>query len=308
MLLIISACNLAVLPTATQDSRAVDTLVAQTVQASSLEATLQAQNTLISTLSTSAPAPAPASPTFTLPALPSATAVLLPTATFTPLPSPLPATGAPATAAPTAGITLVGAPSITATVDTNCRSGPNSAYARIGYLLVGQVSTVAGRNSSSTWWVIANLNRPGEFCWVWGETTVVTGDTSTLPVITPPPLPEFSYRVGLANRHECDGVQFFSFKVVNTGELPIRSARIKIFNKETDKGYGPDSFNYPFQTNANACKTGKYALGPGEIGYLVTDLGHQIHHGTAVRAVILLCSQEALQGSCDETRIDFTAP
>ena len=38
------------------------------------------------------------------------------------------------------------------------------------------------------YWIVNNPDRPGE-CWLWGQYASVSGDTSSLPVRTPPPTP-----------------------------------------------------------------------------------------------------------------------
>ncbi|MGD2161933.1 MAG: hypothetical protein PVI81_04940 [Anaerolineales bacterium] len=78
---------------------------------------------------------------------------------------------------------------IRADVNTNCRLGPHPVYSVIGYLTTDQTSTVVGRLQGGGWWYIENTTAGRENCWVWGQTTVVTGDTSDLPYITPPPTP-----------------------------------------------------------------------------------------------------------------------
>ncbi|MFH1183440.1 MAG: hypothetical protein V1755_00165 [Chloroflexota bacterium] len=80
-----------------------------------------------------------------------------------------------------------GAPSVTATQDSNCRLGPGTTYQVTSSLLVGQTAPITGRNTDSSWWVI-QIPGSGE-CWIWGELVNVAGDTSQVPVKTPPPLP-----------------------------------------------------------------------------------------------------------------------
>ncbi len=78
---------------------------------------------------------------------------------------------------------------IRADVNTNCRLGPHPVYGVIGYLTTDQTSTVVGQLEGGGWWYIENTTAGRENCWVWGDTTVVTGDTTGLPYITPPPTP-----------------------------------------------------------------------------------------------------------------------
>jgi hypothetical protein len=283
LILLLSACNLPAQQaqqTATPDGSALSTFVAQTVEVGSQQSTLQAQETLLAAQALTLQAPSPS-------------------ATLEPPPSPV---------LPTFTFTPPGAPRITADVDTNCRAGPSPDYPRLGYLLKGQESSVLGTNSSKTWWYIANPAQPSEACWVWGDTTRVSGDPSALAIITPPPLPQLVYQIGLANRHDCGGIWFFSFWAQNIGGLPVRSASIMILDQDTGISYGPDTFNSPFLSNPNACNIGNNALEPGDDGFMVSDLGFDIPPGTPVRAVVLFCSQDNLQGSCVESRIDFDAP
>ena len=90
--------------------------------------------------------------------------------------------------APTVEPTL-GAPMISASVDTNCRKGPSTIYEVISYLLVGKTSEVVNKYQNGQWWVIKDPNDPGKRCWVWGQTTTVTGNWNQLLEATVPPTP-----------------------------------------------------------------------------------------------------------------------
>lgn len=81
-------------------------------------------------------------------------------------------------------------PIVTATQDANCRMGPSTGYGVTNSLLAGQTAPITGRNADSSWWVI---NIGGSECWIWGELVIVGGDTSQMPVITPPPLPTATF-------------------------------------------------------------------------------------------------------------------
>jgi hypothetical protein len=95
------------------------------------------------------------------------------------------------TLSPTATLTLTPSiPMISASVNTNCRAGPGVVYPVQGYLLIKDTNVqVVGRLSTNAWWVIQNPSKPGQVCWVWGQTTSVSGDINSLPVATPPPTP-----------------------------------------------------------------------------------------------------------------------
>ncbi|MGA9398951.1 MAG: hypothetical protein WBV22_11905 [Anaerolineaceae bacterium] len=82
-----------------------------------------------------------------------------------------------------------GAAMINATIDTNCRTGPSTVYEAISFLLVGKTSEVVNKYQNGLWWVIKDPNNPNLRCWVWGQTTTVTGAWQQLPEATVPPTP-----------------------------------------------------------------------------------------------------------------------
>jgi hypothetical protein len=81
---------------------------------------------------------------------------------------------------------------ITSTEDTNCRKGPGVMYEIIGKLLVGQTSEVIAKYQSGKFWLIKNPSNPAQECWVWNETTKVTGNVASLPDATPPATPNIT--------------------------------------------------------------------------------------------------------------------
>lgn len=78
---------------------------------------------------------------------------------------------------------------VSVSVETNCRVGPGTMYGILGVLFVGQTAEVVGRSASSDNWIIKLPSDPTITCWVWGQYATVTGDTSNLAVIAPPPMP-----------------------------------------------------------------------------------------------------------------------
>ncbi len=80
------------------------------------------------------------------------------------------------------------APSVSVSVDTNCRSGPGKEYDYLTNLPVGVKAEVVGKYTSSNpvYWII---KRDSTTCWLWGQYATVEGDTSSLPEMTPPPTP-----------------------------------------------------------------------------------------------------------------------
>jgi hypothetical protein len=84
-------------------------------------------------------------------------------------------------------------PTVSVSVNTNCRTGPGVIYQQIDALVVGQVAEVVGKNSGvPNYWVIKRINGSGT-CWLWGEYATVTGNTANLPEYPVPPTPTPTY-------------------------------------------------------------------------------------------------------------------
>ena len=84
---------------------------------------------------------------------------------------------------------LSGTPmTITAKVNTNCRSGPDKKYPKLSNLGADLRSTVQGKDAEGKWLYILNPKKSGGFCWVLAKSTTVEGDIATLPIIEPMPL------------------------------------------------------------------------------------------------------------------------
>jgi len=113
------------------------------------------------------------------------------------LPAPeLPAVG---TAAPTETATPAETATPTTTIpnwplaqlteNTHCRKGPLAAYDLVITYLNGQLLDILGKNAAGDYWFVANPDNPSANCWLWGRYAQVSGDTSQVPVFTPPPSP-----------------------------------------------------------------------------------------------------------------------
>jgi len=158
------ACNLGPLAA---DPNAASTSVAGTVAAgqTSTAAVLSAAGTLAAS---SIPPTAAASDTPEASPTPSATAT--PEATATP-------------SVPLASLTQ----------NTNCRGGPLAVYDLIRTFLTGQSAQITGKNAGGDYWYVTDPNQPGKDCWLWGRYVTVSGDTSNIPIFTPPPTPTPAY-------------------------------------------------------------------------------------------------------------------
>ena len=98
------------------------------------------------------------------------------------------ATSTPDPSSANAASPASGAPTVTVSTATNCRTGPGQAYSSIYGLPVGISAEVVGKNTSTNYWIIKIPNGSGT-CWLWGQYATVTGDTSGLQNVAIPPTP-----------------------------------------------------------------------------------------------------------------------
>jgi hypothetical protein len=225
-----------------------------------------------------------------------------PTETQTPTPSPTPTLTPTITPTPTPSAPMVGV-----SIDTNCRFGPGDVYDYLGALLVGETSEVVGKNSSETFWYIRNLDPPPEFCWIWGYYAEVEGDTSSLPVLTPPPTPTpspvpFAFQGKYADFISCTNYTLFAW-IKNTGEVDLESFHLKVvdttINQTKTNAY--DSF----ATSVHCCPQTTQRLKPGEVGYAFMYHFQTISNHT-FKATLKVCTEDALGGNCDVTTFTTT--
>lgn len=145
----------------------VDGAIEQTIQAGSNTGNVDTDETEV----TSAPTNTPVSDPATATSPPPATATSPPSATAVPQSS----------ATPTLSV-----PMIEVSIDTNCRTGPGQGYNILGALLVGEETEIIAWDGYGYNYYVVNPDGGGG-CWLWGQYATTSGDTSDLPVFTPPP-------------------------------------------------------------------------------------------------------------------------
>ena len=83
--------------------------------------------------------------------------------------------------------TQPGVPTVSVSVDTNCRTGPGVGYEIVGHVLVGQTVEVVGVDSTESYYIVEIPY--GGTCWLWSHYATLDGDPNSLTVMTPPEPP-----------------------------------------------------------------------------------------------------------------------
>jgi hypothetical protein len=221
-----------------------------------------------------------------------------------PTPSASPTTTPTTTPTPEPVYVSVSAP-------TNCRIGPGVRYQRTGTLLIEATAEVAAKSSTPNFWYISNPDRPGEYCWLWGEYASVMGDVEVLPVFTPPPSPTPSpaFNMSLESFHSCGETDYVVFKIHNPTQITYMTAQRHLVDTETGKDlYGPALDRHPFAPFPRDCPPGhENEIYPDRVAYIYVPIrGAESGHG--MRAIIMVCTEDYLGGDCWVQALDFTMP
>ena len=201
-------------------------------------------------------------------------------------------------------------PRVSVSVETNCRSGPGTAYDKLGVLLVGQTAEVVGRSASSDNWIIKLPSNPAIICWLWGYYATVSGNTSGLTVYTPPPTPTpaVTFNVVYYAIENCGGgIWGIKLQITNNGSLTWESIRVTATDQTTTQSNTVD-WNSFLNYNVSGCAliSEDQNLEAGEVGYHTTDTFAVNPAGHNFMATIRVCSLNGLAGTCLDKTITFT--
>jgi hypothetical protein len=202
-----------------------------------------------------------------------------------------------------------GTPMVSVSVQTNCRSGPGTAYDILGVLPVGQSAEVVGRSVYSDNWIIKLPSNPAITCWLWVQYATVVGDTAGLPVFNPPPTPTPSptFTVVYTGTIYCAPQYAFRFDITNNGSITWQSIQITITDNTTAAVFvhSLDTFR---SYNGCTLDLDQQDLTPGETGPVSNVSPGQIGYnpaGHSFTAVFRLCSENGLAGTCLEKTLSF---
>jgi hypothetical protein len=284
-LVVISACILTGSPAVVSESTQDSTAAIQTEIAGIVASTEAAQTSLANAVLATLGSIVTDTPEFTF----------TPSLTFTPSPSP------------TLTITqTLSVPMVSVSQETNCRSGPGDPYAILGTLPAGVKAEVVARTDYNDW-IIKLPSNPAITCWLWGQYATITGDTTTLPKVTPVPSPTPAASFQVEYEYTCNsGVGYaVMFRVTNNGSVTWESNRVSATDQVTAATFTDNYDEFPHASATCGIISLDQNLEAGEVGY--TGVGPFTNPvGHSFTATIRVCSQDGLAGVCLEKTINFT--
>jgi len=214
------------------------------------------------------------------------------TATETALPEPS------ATATPEA-------PKAEVVRETNCRMGPAGNYDLVATYQVGQKLEVVAKDLGAGYWFVKNPAKPDEQCYLLAQNITISGDASVLPKFTPRPSPTAApyFNVTFKKFDSCRGDDFALFIVENVGSVPFRSAYVKVTDQKVNKSV-EQALNAFDQFVGCVLAKNIAPLNSGATGYVTSPPFKWAVNRDKLRAVIMLCTEKDLKGTCVTQSID----
>ena len=237
-----------------------------------------------------------------------------PTSTSTHTPAPTVTDTATPTITSTSTETPLPEPSATATPEivtaevvreSNCRIGPAGNYTLVVTYQVGQMVEVVANDLGAGYIFVSDPEKPEDQCYVLTQNLKISGDVSILPSITPPPSPTAApyYNVSFKKLDTCNGKEYAIFDVENAGSVAFRSFYIKVTDLKADKSveHVVNAFD---QWTGCIIARDISPLGRGESGFVHSPQFNWNVSEDNLRAVIMLCTEKNLTGTCVTQVID----
>ena len=226
-----------------------------------------------------------------------------PTATQTSLP--------PSTPTPTAP-TIASAPIAQVLENTNCRTGPATAFDLRYTALAGEKLEIVSQTTLNDYVIVRNPKNSAGTCWLWTRYVDLKGDLSGLPVATPPPTPTPTFTptpsaVFSLSFYMLDGCVGWdpAFLVLNKGSVTFKSARVVATDLDTSTTVDVTS-NVFDKRSGCLVDTAIPELAPGKEGYVYAASFIADPSGHAMTATVTLCAGTNLTGKCASRKINFT--
>ena len=189
--------------------------------------------------------------------------------------------------------------------ESNCRIGPAGNYTLVDTYQVSKTVEVVANDLGAGYIFVKNPEKPEDQCYVLTQNIKISGDVSILPSITPPPSPTAApyFNVIFKKMDTCSGKDYAIFDVENAGSVAFRSFYIKVTDLKADKSveHVVNAFD---QWTGCIIARDISPLGRGEAGFVHSPQFNWNVNQDNLRAVIMLCTEKNLAGTCVTQVID----
>lgn len=138
---------------------------------------------------------------------------------------------------------------------------------------------------------------------------------TVIPVTIAPVSPQVveygtQFKIQNINLHPCSGGFNAIFKISNQSSSKLESLSLHLQDLTTGAVLlGPWISNAPFMNTDRTCATGGIdLLYAGQTRYIGNSLGGSYLSGHTIRATLMLCAKESLNGICSQKMVDFVVP
>lgn len=206
------------------------------------------------------------------------------------------------TASPLPTLATTPAPIANITGNTNCRTGPGSVYDLLHTYLAGNQVELLGVSPDGFFWYTRGSSVYAPDCWLWGQYVTPMGDTTLVPVFTPPPTPTLSpdFEITYFNYDGGAGQFVFYFEINNIGNVAWDSALLYLFDPVVPQDAG--RFSNTFLINGVPASPTQDHIPAGGTAYFHSErLSNPGGYGKQpgpVDIYFLACTQEYLGGYC----------
>ena len=189
--------------------------------------------------------------------------------------------------------------------ESNCRIGPAGNYTLVDTYQVGQILEVVANDLGAGYIFVKNPDKPDDQCYLLMQNIKVDGDASVLPEYTPPPSPTAApyFNVSFKKFDTCASEDYAIFTVENAGSVAFRSFYIKVTDQKVDKSveHVVNAFD---QWTGCIIARDISPLERGGEGFVTSPHFKWNVNKDNLRAVIMLCTEKNLQGTCVTQVID----
>lgn len=190
--------------------------------------------------------------------------------------------------------------------NTNCRAGNGTVFKILYIALIGEELKITATTTLSDYVVVEIPDKPGQTCWLWTRYVELQGDSSQLPVMTPPPTPTpvVDFSVSFDYVDSCVGWDP-ALKVVNTGDVTFNSYYVKVTDTvtTTSQDHSSDDFD---KTSGCPIAQAIPQLDPGDTGWVYAYSFPYNPAGNAMTASVKLCTGAGQTGTCVTKSVNFT--